>query len=322
MSGPGRPNRESSLGEEVAKRPEGRPSNGPGRPNRESSPGEEVAKRPEGRPSNGPGRPNLTDEQLQRLRAPTRRERWTRLLSYFSPILLLALWELAAFAQVIDRRFFPAPSAIASTAWQMIASLELFRHIGATLQRVFVGYALGAIPGIVLGLILGMSTPIRRVFAPIFAALYPVPKIAILPLILLIFGTGDASKYVVIAIGVFFLLFYNTMGGVIQTPQIYLDVARNAGASRLQAFRHIALPAALPNIFTGLKLAAGSSYIIIAAAEFLGARSGVGFFIWASWQTFAVSRMFVGIVVISAMGYFTLLALDLLERKLVPWAKH
>ena len=79
---------------------------------------------------------------------------------------------------------------------------------------------------------------------------------------------------------------------------------------------------ALPSIFTGLKLAAGSSYIIIAAAEFLGARSGVGFFIWASWQTFAVSRMFVGIVVISLMGYLTILALEALERRLVPWAKH
>ena len=104
--------------------------------------------------------------------------------------------------------------------------------------------------------------------------------------------------------------------------RIYLDVARNAGATRFQTFRRIALPSALPSIFTGLKLAAGSSYIIIAAAEFLGARSGVGFFIWASWQTFAVSRMFVGIVVISVMGYLTILALQALERRFVPWAKH
>ncbi|MFX8453505.1 ABC transporter permease subunit, partial [Acinetobacter baumannii] len=83
---------------------------------------------------------------------------------------------------------------------------------------------------------------------------------------LLIFGVGDASKFVVIAIGVFFLMLYNTMSGVMQTPQIYMDVAKNAGASRLQTFRRIAFPAALPSIFTGLKLAAGSSYIIIAAA--------------------------------------------------------
>ncbi len=265
---------------------------------------------------------SLSPKDIERLKAPARRENVYRILSYFSPLLLLLLWEIAAQAALIDRRFFPPPSAIAGTAWQMIVSLELFDHIGATLQRVWIGYAIGAVPGVLLGLILGLSAPMRRVLGPIFAALYPVPKIAILPLILLIFGVGDASKYVVIAIGVFFLMFYNTLGGVKQIPQIYLDVARNAGATKFQTFRRIALPSALPSIFTGLKLAAGSSYIIIAAAEFLGARSGVGFFIWASWQTFAVSRMFVGIVVISAMGYLTILALEALERRVVPWAKH
>lgn len=265
---------------------------------------------------------SLSPDEIERLKAPARRDAIYRVFSYFSPLLLLLMWELAAQASLIDRRFFPPPSAIAGTAWRMIVSLELFEHIGATLRRVSVGYAIGAVPGVLLGLVLGLSVPLRRVLGPIFAALYPVPKIAILPLILLIFGVGDASKFVVIAIGVFFLMFYNTLGGVMQIPQIYLDVANNAGATRFQTFRRIALPSALPSIFTGLKLAAGSSYIIIAAAEFLGARSGVGFFIWASWQTFAVSRMFVGIVVISVMGYLTILALEALERRVVPWAKH
>lgn len=264
----------------------------------------------------------LTEDELRRLKTPARREKLFRFASYFSPLLLLLIWELSSQLNLIDRRFFPAPSAIAETAWRMIVSLELFEHMGATLRRVGIGYMMGAIPGITLGLILGLSQPARRIFGPIFSALYPVPKIAILPLILLIFGVGDASKFVVIAIGVFFLMFYNTMGGVLQTPQIYMDVARNAGANRFQTFRRIAFPAALPSIFTGLKLAAGSSYIIIAAAEFLGARSGVGFFIWASWQTFAVSRMFVGIVVISVMGYLTILALEALERHFVAWAKN
>jgi NitT/TauT family transport system permease protein len=90
----------------------------------------------------------------------------------------------------------------------------------------------------------------------------------------------------------------------------------------LQVLRQIALPSALPQIFTGLKLSAGTSFIIIAAAEFLGARSGVGFFIWSSWQTFSVTRMFVGIVTISLMGYLTLTAIDMIERRVVPWARH
>lgn len=269
-----------------------------------------------------PPTPSLTAEQIARLKAPARREKTYRILSYFSPLLLLLLWEVSSRVGLVDPRFFPPPSAIAETAWKMIVSLELFVHIGATLRRVSIGYVMGLVPGVLLGLVLGLSAPARRLLGPIFAALYPVPKIAILPLILLIFGMGDASKYVVIAIGVFFLMFYNTLGSVRQIPQIYLDVARNAGATRFQTFRRIALPSAMSGIFTGMKLAAGSSYIVIAAAEFLGARNGVGFFIWASWQTFAVSRMFVGIVVISAMGYLTILALEALERRVIPWAKY
>ena len=265
---------------------------------------------------------SLTADQQARLVAPARSDRIYRIVSYFSPLLILLFWEVASQSGLVDRRFIPPPSSIVDTAWKMISSGELFVHIWATFQRVAVGYVMGAIPGLALGLLLGTSMRLNRVLGPIFAALYPVPKIAILPLILLFFGIGELSKYVVVAIGVFFLMFYNTLNGVRQTPQIYLDVARNAGASRLQTFTRIAIPAALPSIFTGLKLSAGTAYIVIAATEFLGSRSGVGFFIWASWQVFAVARMFVGIVTISLMGYLTLLALDLIERRVVPWARH
>lgn len=264
--------------------------------------------------------PQLSGPEIDRLRASAKQDRLLKTLSYFTPLVLLGIWELAGRAGMLDQRFFPMPSAIADTAWKMIVSLEMFRHVGATLQRVGIGYVMGAVPGIFLGLLLGLSQPTRRILGPVFATLYPVPKIAIMPLILLIFGVGDLSKYVLIAIGVFFLMFYNTLGGVMNIPRIYLDVADNAGASKVQTFFQIAFPSALPAIFTGLKLAAGSSFIIIAAAEFLGARSGVGFFIWASWQTFAVSRMYVGIVVISLLGYLTLLLIDYLAHKLVPWA--
>ena len=198
------------------------------------------------------GSAGLSGQEMERLVAPARRDRIFRIVSYFSPILILVFWELASRSGLVDRRFFPPPTAIAGTAWQMIASLEIFVHIWATFQRVLVGYVMGAIPGLAFGLALGMSTRLNRVLGPIFAALYPVPKIAILPLILLLFGIGELSKYIVVAIGVFFLMFYNTLSGVRQTPEIYLDVARNAGASRLQVFTRIAIPAALPSIFTGL----------------------------------------------------------------------
>jgi NitT/TauT family transport system permease protein len=188
---------------------------------------------------------NLSAEQVERLEAPVRRDRVFRIVSYFSPILIF--WELASRGGLVDRRFFPPPSGIAETAWKMTASGEIFMHIWATFQRVAIGYMLGAIPGLLFGLALGSSVRLNRVLGPIFAALYPVPKIAILPLILLLFGIGELSKWIVVAIGVFFLMFYNTLSGVRQTPRIYLDVARNAGASRLQTFARISIPAALPS---------------------------------------------------------------------------
>jgi NitT/TauT family transport system permease protein len=145
----------------------------------------------------------LSGDQTARLIAPARRERILRVVSYFGPVLIIVFWEISSRIGLVDRRFFPPPSAIVDTAWQMIASYEIFIHIWATFQRVAVGFVMGAIPGLVAGLALGSSSRLNRIVGPIFAALYPVPKIAILPLILLIFGIGEMSKYVVVAIGVF-----------------------------------------------------------------------------------------------------------------------
>ena len=171
-------------------------------------------------------------------------------------------------------------------------------------------------------MLLGVFTKARVVVAPILSALYVVPKIAIFPLVLVIFGIGDSSKWVIVAIGAFFLAFFNTLTGVMQTPRIYLDVARNTGASRLQFFSTVAWPAALPNMFTGLRLAVGTSFIVIAAAEFVGSKSGVGWMIWTAWQTMSVSRMFVGIIAISFMGYLSQLIIELVGNHFTRWTGH
>jgi NitT/TauT family transport system permease protein len=240
------------------------------------------------------------------------------ILALVSPIILLILWEAASRVGALDARFFPAPSRIAGTFWSDMVSGELVDDIGATLARFWVGYIAGSVLGVLVGLTLGLFRRIRQFTAPILSALYTIPKIAILPLILFIFGIGETSKYIIIGIAAFFLVAFNTMSGVLQTPPIFLDVARIADASKRQVYFTVALPAALPSIFTGLRLAAGTSYVIIAAAEFVGAKSGVGYYIWYSWQIFAVSKMFVGIVVVSVMGYLTIVLIDGLERLMVP----
>jgi NitT/TauT family transport system permease protein len=242
-----------------------------------------------------------------------------RLLSIFSPILLLILWEVLVQTGALDKRFFPAPSSITGTFWGLVSSGELWKHLTASISRIAVGFVMGAIPAILLGITMGLFRWPRAFFSPMVAALYPIPKIAILPLIMLIFGLGEMSKYVIIAIGVFFLVLYNTWAGVMNIPNIYLDVGKNFGASRLQFYWTIAIPGALPLIFTGLKLAAGVALLIIVAAEFVGAKTGIGYLIWQSWQTFSVETMYVGLVVIAVLGYLVSLLMDELEHFLIPW---
>ena len=240
-------------------------------------------------------------------------------VSVFSALALLAAWELLVRARILDHRFFPAPSEVLTTLVQMVISGQLLSDVAITLTRVGIGFAAGSAVGIVVGLLMGLSRVVRAAVRPIVGAVYPIPKIAILPLVMLIFGLGETSRYVIVAIGVFFLVLLNTMAGVMGIERIYLDVGRNFGASRLNVLRTIALPGALPLIFTGLRLGWGTALLLIVAAEFVGARSGLGYLIWNSWQTFSVDEMYAGLLVISALGLISFALFDQLERRLVPW---
>ncbi len=242
-----------------------------------------------------------------------------RLISVTSPILLLFLWEGAGRVGALDTRFFPPPSAIAETFAQLLRSGELLEHTVTSLGRIVIGFGIGAVPALVLGIVMGLSRLVRAALNPMVGALYPIPKTAIFPLLLLVFGIGEPSKYAIVAIGVFFLVLLNTIAGVLSIEPVYLDVGRNFGASRLQTFRTIALPGALPLIFTGLRLGWGNALLLIVVAEILAARSGIGYFINNSYQTFQVEKMYAGLIVISVIGYVSFLALDELQRWLIPW---
>lgn len=242
-----------------------------------------------------------------------------RLLSIFSPLLLLIIWELLVKSELLDARFFPAPTSIIGTFGQLIVSGELPDHLVASIARIIVGFVMGAVPALILGVVMGLSPWIRAAINPMVAATFPIPKIAILPLIMLVFGLGEMSKYVVVAIAGFFLILVNTMAGVMNIDKIYLDVGKNFGASRKDMYLTIALPGSLPMIFAGIRLAWGISLLVIVAAEFVGAKAGLGYLIWQSWQTFSVEAMYVGLIVISFVGYVSSLILDELERVLIPW---
>jgi ABC-type nitrate/sulfonate/bicarbonate transport system permease component len=258
------------------------------------------------------------DAEVRALRRANARD---RVIMIVTPLLLLGAWQIAAATGAVDPRFFPTPSSIARTFGQLVANGVLPGDLGDTVRRMLIGLLLGGIPGIIIGTAAGLSRIVRAIMKPIVATLFPIPQIAILPLILLIFGLGETSKYASIALGVFWLMLINTMAAVIQIESIYLDVGRNFGASRWQFFSRIIVPAAMPGILTGLQISLTISLLICIATEFLAATSGIGYLIWNSWTIFDVQEMYAGLVVCAALGIAFQLAIDLLRRLLIPWLR-
>jgi len=269
-----------------------------------------------------------------------------RLLSIGFPILLLVLWESAVALKWLDARFFPAPSTVGVALWNLIANGELLGpfwllpgkvragdwsgvlkvfeegHLWISLFRIFSGFLLGAIPGIILGVIMGMNRTIRVAFDPVISAVYVLPKIAILPLVMLIFGIGEISKIVIVGIASFFLVLINTTAGVRDIEPIFIEAGQNYGASRWQMFYHVIIPGALPIIFAGLRLSLGTALIVIIAAEFVAAKYGLGYLIWFSWQTLLTENMFAGLVIIMILGALFTSGLQAIEKWLMPWQRE
>lgn len=244
------------------------------------------------------------------------------LLSILSPLTLLLIWELLAHINFIDVRLFSSPTLIMKAFIPLLLSGELLYNTYVSVQRVVVGFVAGSIPGIILGIGMGLSPVFRSAIEPMIAATYPIPKLALMPLILLVFGIGETSKIFTIAIGVFYLVVINTMAGVLNIDKIYLDVAKNFGASRKNFYLTVALPGALPMIFAGLKLGMGMALILIVAAEMSAAKAGVGWMIWRSYDMFAIEPMFVALITLSVLGYIFALLLDRIEELVLPWKRQ
>lgn len=245
-----------------------------------------------------------------------------RIVSILSPLTLLLLWELLARAEAIDVRLFSSPSLIMTSFFPLLYSGELLRHTLVSVERIVLGFLAGAIPAIFLGVAMGLSPLIRSFLEPMINATYPIPKLALMPMILLIFGLGETSKVFTIAIGVFYLVVINTMTGVLNIDKIYLDVARSFGAGRRDFYLTVALPGALPMIFAGLKLGMGMALILIVAAELSAAQAGIGWMIWRSYDMFDIERMFAALIMLTILGYLFSLLLDKLEQAALPWKQN
>lgn len=235
---------------------------------------------------------------------------------------VLALWEGLVAAGALNRVFFPPPSAVAQEAVAMLRTGELQGHVAISLYRILAGFAIGAIPGVVLGAAIGTNRLARAAVDPLIAALYPLPKIAILPLILILFGLGEGSKIAIVAVGAFFPAVINAITAVRTIEPILLDAGRNFGANPVQMFWHVILPGSLPIVFAGLRLSLGTALVVIIAAEFVAAKAGLGYLIWTSWSTLVTEPMFVGLVVIALLGLLFTGAINAIEWLTVPWRRE
>ncbi len=245
-----------------------------------------------------------------------------RFFYILSPLTVLIVWETLTRLNFFDARFFPAPSLIFYELFFITPKEQLLNDIQASLTRIVVGYVAGALFGILGGIALAQCPRLRAVVYPLIAITYPIPKIAIFPLIMLVFGLGELSKIVVVAIGTFFLVLINTLHGIDALAKIYHDVAYIYRISLWNRLLHIIIPGALPSIFTGLRLAIGYSLVIVVAAEFSGAEAGIGYRIWAAWETFSIKSLYGGIFIIGLLGLLSSIAIDRLEKWLIPWRER
>ncbi|MDB5072359.1 MAG: binding-protein-dependent transport system inner rane component [Candidatus Eremiobacteraeota bacterium] len=244
----------------------------------------------------------------------------TRWLKIAAPLSLILLWQIAVSTRWLNPGLFPPPTAIAANFAQYAASGELATNASATLSRLMIGLLIGGIPGTLIGLAMGMNRWVRAYFQPVIALLYPIPKIAILPLFYFIFGTGDAAKWAAVAVGVFFLMAINTEAGVRQIETIYLDVARAYRIRPATFFFRVLLPGALPNIYAGAKLSIGIGIVLAVAAEYQLTRTGLGFAIFNAQQLLDVERLYAALVAVSLLGFSLAAIVDWLEGIAIPWS--
>lgn len=234
-------------------------------------------------------------------------------------VLFFLAWEASSRAGWIPSLFFPPPSEIFSTMGNLLTSGELLTNVRATLVRVFAGFLLGASIGLSLGILMGWSAVFRQIVDPLIAAVHPIPKISIFPLVMIVAGIGALSKFIVVAIAAFFPLVINTTAGVREISPIYFEVAANYGASRWQVFRHVILPGSSPMVLAGIRLALNVSLSITTSVELIVGRDGLGAMIWLSWQTMRTEELFSAIFCLALIGITLRLVLNYLARKLVPW---
>jgi taurine transport system permease protein len=255
---------------------------------------------------------------------------WRRILPLVSGILVVGLvlivWHFASTSGWVSPVFLPPPGAVAVAFGRLFTTgyvdSTLLQHIGASLGRVFSALLFSVLIGVPAGVIIATSPIGRGVLDPIVEFLRPLPPLAYLPLVIIWFGIGETSKVLVMALAMAPAIIISTASGVRSASKNQVNAARAFGASPLQLLRHVLLPAAIPSILTGIRIALGAGWTTLVAAELVAAGRGLGYMIQSAAQFLVTDVVIAGILVISAIAFAFEALLRFVERRYVPWSRN
>jgi len=234
-------------------------------------------------------------------------------------IALIALAEIGTRTGIISNLTLPRPSAVLETFVQLWETGLLWQHLLPSLQRLLVGGAIGVATGISLGVMISLFSYVRAGLVPLVAALFPIPKIALLPLFVIWFGIDEMSKYALIAFGTFTPTVVATYGAVDNVDRSLIRMGQSFGLSWWSIVRKIILPGAFPAILSGLRVSISIAIILLVAAEMLGAQYGVGSYILEAGSFYDLEKLFAGVTLLSIMGLIVNFTIGLIEKRFLNW---
>lgn len=243
-----------------------------------------------------------------------------RLVGLVVPLLLLAGWQLAVNAGIYSTAQLPAPLDVVAALRELLGRDVLWANIGASVQRVAIGFGVGALAGIAVGLLIGGSRAAEALLAPTVQAIRAVPSLAWVPLLILWMGIGEGPKLVLIAIGAFFPVCAALISGIRSIDRKLVEAGRAYGLAGPSLATGVMLPAALPSLFTGLRLGLAQAWLFLVAAELIGASRGLGFLLVDAQNSGRADIIMLSIVLLALLGTGTDWLLKLAERRLLRWA--
>lgn len=245
-----------------------------------------------------------------------------RVLGWGSIVLALAVWETAALLSGINSLYLPRPSQILRALVEMFRSGDLLTDLLMTLYRIFAGFFIALVVGTLLGVWIATSRRVRSIADMWIAALYPLPKITLIPLLIIWLGTGEAYILTISAITAFFPVLISTYAGIRQADQGLVRAARDLGANERQVQMKVIIPAAIPSIFAGLQLGMGVTIILVVAAEMIGGsnQSGMGYLLIRFGQVMETEKVFAALIVLAVFGGVIIKTQERIDRWIAPWA--